>query len=77
MKQTADKKISTLLRLSEIERLIRRHRILVPPPSRPTLINFCEEGVFGNASKTKFGWLVREESFWNWVESLDASGDLK
>lgn len=63
----------TKLRLSEIERLIRKHRIIVPPLSRSTLARMCESGEFetsGNAP-TKFGWLVYEDSFWKWVKSLD------
>jgi hypothetical protein len=61
-----------VLRLSEIDRLIRKHRILVPAPSRPTLIAFCLEGVFETVGNqpTKFGWLVFEDSFLNWVENL-------
>ena len=34
------------LRLSEIERLIKKHRILVPTPSRRMLIEWCEDGTF-------------------------------
>ncbi len=73
MQQTLDNKIRAKLRLSEIERLIKKHRIIVPPISRPTLITFCEDGTFETAgtSPTKLGWLVYEDSFWNWVKSLD------
>lgn len=71
MQQIDDSRVRTKLRLSEIERLIRKHRILVPPPSRPTLISFCEDGTFDTAGKTKFGWLVFEDSFWRWVKRLD------
>ena len=63
--QSLDYKKSAKLRLSEIE------RIIIPPPSRPTLIGFCEDGTFENAVKTKLGWLVYEESFLKWIESLD------
>ena len=63
--QSLDSKKSPKLRLSEIE------RIIIPPPSRPTLIGFCEDGTFENAVKTKLGWLVYEESFLKWIESLD------
>jgi hypothetical protein len=61
------------LRLSEIERLIKQHRIVVPPLSRPTLTNFCEDGTFETAGRqpTKLGWLVFEDSFWAWARSLD------
>jgi hypothetical protein len=73
MQQTLDNKIRAKLRLSEIERLIKKHRIIVPPISRPTLVGFCEDGTFETAGTrpTKLGWLVYEDSFWNWVKSLD------
>jgi hypothetical protein len=62
----------TVIRLSEIDRLIRRHRIMVPPPSRPKLIALCTEGTFETVgdAPTSFGWLVYEDSFLKWVESL-------
>lgn len=61
------------LRLSEIERLIKKKRIIVPPPSRPTLITMCEEGVFETAGNgaTQFGWLVFEDSFLEWLRKLE------
>jgi hypothetical protein len=61
------------LKLSEIERLIRKHRIIVPCPSRQTLINMCEEGVFETSGNqpTSMGWLVFEDSFWRWARALD------
>jgi hypothetical protein len=61
------------MRLSEIEKIIRRERILIPPPARSTLIGLIEDGTFETAGSepTKFGWLVYEDSFWRWVKSLD------
>ncbi len=61
-----------VLRLMEIDRLIRKHRILTPPPSRPKLIALCEDGTFETAGDvpTTFGWLVYEDSFLRWVESF-------
>jgi hypothetical protein len=61
------------LRLGEIERIIKMHRIIIPPPSRQTLIRMCEEGVFETAgnSASRTGWLVYEESFLKWIEDLD------
>lgn len=63
------------LRLSEIERLIKKHRIIVPPLSRATLVNFCEDGTFETAGMrpASVGWLVYEDSFWRWVTSLDGA----
>lgn len=60
------------LRLSEIERLIRKYRIIVPCPSRQTLIAMCEEGIFETARRDeKASWLVFEDSFLKWVHDMD------
>jgi hypothetical protein len=61
------------IRLSEIERLIKKHRIIVPPPSRQTLIKLCEDGTFETAGDraTPMGWLVFEDSFLAWLQKLD------
>lgn len=60
------------LRLSEIERLIRIHRIIVPPLSRRALRELCEDGTFETADgkPSKMGWLVFEDSFLKWVETV-------
>jgi hypothetical protein len=73
IKQTLDFQPRPKMRLSEIERLIRKHRIIVPPPSRQTLIRFCEDGTFETAGTgpTAIGWLVFEESFIRWAKSFD------
>ena len=61
------------LRLSEIERLIRIHRIVTPVPSRSTLAQMCEDGTFETAARSneRQPWLVYEDSFLKWVEELD------
>jgi hypothetical protein len=61
------------LRLGEVERLIKKHRVIVPPLSRQTLIRMCEEGIFETAGSAagRNGWLVYEESFLKWVKDLD------
>ena len=61
-----------VIRLSEIDRLIKRHRIMIPAPSRPKLISLCQSGVFETVGNepTSFGWLVYEDSFLKWVENL-------
>lgn len=59
------------LKLSAIEELIRKHRIITPCPSRQSLVNMCEDGTF-EAVKTNGGWLVFETSFYAWSNSLDA-----
>jgi|GEM_PF-1565715 len=68
-----DIKPRTKLRLSEVERLIKIHRIIIPPLSRATLVNMCEDGTFETAGSgpTSVGWLVFEESFKEWVARLD------
>lgn len=58
-----------LLRLFEIEEIIKQQRVMRTPPSRNTLIQMCEDGTL-EGSKTRFGWLVYEDSFENWVYSL-------
>ena len=73
MKRLLDIKIRPKLRLGEVERLIKAHRIIVPPPTRHTLIKMCEEGIFetlGNVP-TNVGWLVFEDSFLKWAEKMN------
>lgn len=61
------------LRLSEVERLIRINRIIVPPLSRRRLIEMCEDGTLKAAPRRKATarYLVYEDSFLEWVRSLD------
>ena len=63
----------TKLRLSEIEKLIRVHRIVVPPLSRRTLIKMCDAGKFEIAPRetNRSPILVYEDSFLAWVKHLD------
>lgn len=73
VKQILDFQPRTKIRLSEVERLIKKHRIIVPPPSRQTLIRLCEDGTFETMGDkpTAIGWLVFEDSFIQWARSLD------
>ena len=73
MKQLLNKDLRPKVRLAEIEKLIKRHRIIVPPLSRATLLRMCEDGTFETAgdAPTKLGWLVYEDSFLRWVDGLD------
>jgi hypothetical protein len=74
MKQLLNKDLRPVIRLSEVERLIKAHRIITPPYSRKTLHRMCEDGTLetvGGAPQ-KGGWLVYEDSFFRWVDSLDA-----
>jgi hypothetical protein len=55
------------LRLSEVEYLLRKHRILGSKGiSRQTLINWIETGVLEGKS-TQVGWVVYEDSFREFV----------
>jgi hypothetical protein len=68
----------TMLRLCEIERIIRKERLIVPAPSRRALIVLCDNGTFETASRTypRAPYLVTEESFLKWVEGLSGAGRL-
>jgi len=73
MKRLLNTELRPVMRLSEVEKLIKRHRIITPPPSRKTLQRMCEDGTFdavGNAT-TSLGWLIYEDSFLRWVDTLD------
>lgn len=71
--QTLDLPPRTKLRLAEIERIIRKDRIIVPPLTRRALTAMCEDGTFETVgtAPTKLGWLVYEDSFLKWVSNLD------
>ena len=73
IQQTLDLQAHVKIRLSEVERIIRKHRLIVPPLSRATLRRMCEDGTFETAgdAPTNIGWLVYEDSFLKWVRSLD------
>ena len=77
MKRMDDSPKRGRMRLSEIERVIRKERIMVPPPSRSKLLAMCDDGTFETAGSvpSKFGWLVYEDSFWKWVQSLDGDAE--
>lgn len=72
MKQILDNKLRPMLRLGEIERIIRKHRLIVPPPGRSMLLRLCEDGTFETVgtAPTKLGWLVYEDSFWKWITTM-------
>ena len=72
IQRSSQPRVRSKLRLSEVERLIKVHRVIVPPPSRQTLANMCEDGTLETAGRpTAFGWLVYEDSFWAWADSFD------
>ena len=73
IKQILDFTPRPKIRLGEIERLIKRYRIIVPPLSRQTLVRMCEDGTFETAGigPASIGWLVFEDSFLKWARELD------
>lgn len=73
IKRTLDLSPRTKLRLSEVERLIKEHRIIVPPLSRRRLTEMCEDGTFETPRKLRprDPWMVYEDSFLKWVRELD------
>lgn len=76
--RTKDLTPRPLLRLSEIERILKANRIIVPTLSRRTLIEMCEEGTFETAPRVlpnrNLQWLVYEDSFLAWVAKLNNKG---
>lgn len=72
-KRTLDFNTRPKLRLSEIERLIRAKRIIMPPPSRRKLLTLCEDGTFETAPRNgiRSHYLVYEDSFLKWLQGMD------
>jgi hypothetical protein len=63
------------MRLREIEAALKTTRVIVPVPSRPTLIKLIEEGTLDGfklpqKNKQSQSWLVYEDSFHEWVKSF-------
>src|SRR2546430_14848797 len=79
MKQMLSISIRPKIRLSEIEKLIKRHRIIVPPLSRATLIRMCEEGAFerGGDPPTGGGGFVSKVPFGGGAGSVERGGRVK
>ena len=58
-----------MLRLCEIEDILRRSRVIVPVPSRSYFLNKLDDGTL-QGRRTEFGWVVYEDSFKSWMKSL-------
>ena len=68
-------KVRPALRLREIEAALRSSRVIIPVPSRPTLIGLIEAGTLEGFKLTQVqkksqSWLVYEDSFHKWVKSF-------
>ena len=61
------------LRLSEVERLIRLKRIIIPPLSRRKIVAMCEDGTLEHAPRRsdREHYLIYEDSFLKWAKGLD------
>ncbi len=63
--------VAPTYRLQEIEEILRKTQVCgKTPPSRATLQSFCEDGTF-EAKLTSFGYLVKQNSFWNWMRQFE------
>jgi len=59
----------TMLRLADIEAILKQGKIFKEIPSRKHLIELCEDGTF-EAKLNRLGWLVFEDSFEEWLSEL-------
>ncbi len=59
----------TMISLAEAERLIKKYEIIVPCPSRQTLIRMCEDGTFEtpDGGIRRSFWLIYKDSFLKWA----------
>ncbi len=58
----------TILKLCVVEKLLRRHGCIQPPPSRPKLVALIEEGkIEGYKSEDLNCYFVFEDSFNAWL----------
>ena len=57
------------MRLREIEEILQQTRVLMPVPSRPSLIALIETGTL-DGKKIARVWMVYEDSFRKWVKSF-------
>lgn len=61
--------VRPVLRLIEIETILKQSRVIAPVPSRHTLIAMIEDGTL-EGRKLSCGWVVYEDTFKAWVRSL-------
>jgi hypothetical protein len=75
--QIAELQLRPRLRISEVERAIRIHRIILPPLSRRSILRMCEDGTFETAPRSsgRSPYFIYEDSFLDWVKSLDQVPD--
>jgi hypothetical protein len=63
-------RVRPTLRLCRVQEILEELRVMDPLPSRRNLIDLLEEGVI-EGNLTRYGWLVYEESFLQWLKQLN------
>lgn len=61
--------VDTLLLMSEVEDVLRKSRVLKSVPTRPTLIEYCDDGTFESVI-FRGKYLVYESSVLKFIEQL-------
>jgi hypothetical protein len=61
--------VDPLLRLAEVEDVLKDSRVFYTVPSRPTLIEYCEDGTF-EARQVRGQWFVYESSLIKFINGL-------
>lgn len=61
--------VRPVMRLCEIELILKESRVLTPVPSRPSLIALIETGELVGLKRGR-AWMVYEDSFKAWVKSF-------
>lgn len=61
--------VDPLLRLSEVEEVLRKSGVFYTVPSRPTLIQYCEDGTF-ESLELRGQHFVYESSLINFIKGL-------
>ena len=76
-KRSLDLSTRPKLRVSEVERQIRLHRVITPVPSRRAILKLCEDGTLETAPRLngRGAYLIYEDSFVEWVKKMDGSLD--
>lgn len=59
-----------MIKLSEVEKILRRNQIILPVPCRATLINYIDDGTYDGGLCAKGYHLITVASFEHWVKSL-------
>lgn len=61
--------IRTMMRLRDVEMILRKRRVFYEVPARSTLIEWCEKGIWDNTQLNGIIY-VYEDSFLAWLSNL-------